>query len=313
MSSLGADGRSPGRGGFTLIELLIVVAVISTLVTMLVPIMSMAQRGARRSATQALLGKVDAGLRMFKEDIGVHPYQEIDAADTAFPPVDNRLAYHLVHEMSDAERSGLEADAAAAAAAYDALPHGFTDTTPIIVANQSDSGVRAANAVVVNRMARERARLMMHAGHTKVKGLADNAGTQLHAGATTKGWGGGYLAGDIPAKNMAGDAIIDGDGVPLLYICPVTCGLKGVWAACPVQDLNNRAFYVQPVKFGLLPKGRDETASLASDMRTTAARAYAFTFELWSLGPDRRGSAMRSDALNRDNLPAQPYLKGLVP
>ena len=305
--------RSPGRGGFTLIELLIVIAVISTLVTMLVPIMSMAQRGARRSTTQALLGKVDAGLRMFKEDIGVHPYQEIDAADTAFPPVDNRLAYHLVHEMSDVERSGLKDDAAAAAAAYDGLPHGYIDTTPIIVANQPDSGVRAANAVVVNRMARERARLMMHAGHAKVKGLADNAGTQLHAGATTKGWGGGYLAGDIPAKNIAGDAIIDGDGVPLLYICPVTCGLKGVWAACPVQDLNNRSFYVQPVKFGLLPVGRDETTSLASDIRTTAARAYAFTFELWSLGPDRRGSAMRSDVINRDNLPAQPYLKGLVP
>jgi prepilin-type N-terminal cleavage/methylation domain-containing protein len=299
--------------GFSLIELLVVLAIIVILASVLTPIVTIARDGARRSTTQSLLSKVDAGLEMFKQDIGVYPYQEIDAAIEAFPPVDNLLAYHLTRDLTDAEQLGLQGDADAAAGEYDVAPHRFTATTPLIIANQADSSVRGANAAVVNRMGRERARLMTYAGHTKLKGLANNPTLPLNPGATSKGWGAGYLAGDIPSRNVLGDAIVDGEGVPLLYICPVVCGIKGIWAASAINDGNSRSFFVDPDKFGFRTIGRTVTVALASDLRTSAPAAYANTFELWSLGPDRIGDKTRSARQNRDNMPAKPYLRGLEP
>ena len=64
-------------------------------------------------------------------------------------------------------------------------------------------------------------------------------------------------------------------------------------------------------RYNMAPQGRDATALLASDVRTTAGRAYAEEFELWSAGPDGRFAGTRNHHDNADNIPAQPYLRGL--
>ena len=58
-------------------------------------------------------------------------------------------------------------------------------------------------------------------------------------------------------------------------------------------------------------QGREPTALMASDVRTTAAPAFIHEFELWSAGRDRRFSALRSDPVNADNIALLPYARGL--
>ncbi|MBA3848160.1 MAG: type II secretion system protein, partial [Planctomycetes bacterium] len=54
------------RRGFTLIELMVVMTIIALLAGLLMPFISMASRNARRTATQAVMRKVDTALRQFK-------------------------------------------------------------------------------------------------------------------------------------------------------------------------------------------------------------------------------------------------------
>ena len=50
---------------------------------------------------------------------------------------------------------------------------------------------------------------------------------------------------------------------------------------------------------------------MSSDVRYYAAPEFEREFELWSAGRDGCFSYRRGDAVNRDNIPAGPYLKGL--
>jgi len=297
--------------GFTLIELTVVVAIILTLAGLLTPVVQIATRAAQRTNTQALLGKIDAGLRRFKQDVGTYPYQAHDPLTAEFATLDNALAFHLTRTMTVAERAALKADVCAASGAYDAGTHRFTVTTASVIASTEHADARPPIVQALNRMGRERARTMVYAGHLNARGVdANTASLLLPSGGTSLGWGSDYLAGDIPARNIRDDAIVDAYGTPLLYVCPVTVRIQGGWVA-PTLTAYPRAFLIRPEIWGFDGAGRDPVDSLATDIRTAAAPAFCDEFELWSLGSDRRGSPQRDSADNRDNISAGPYLKGL--
>jgi prepilin-type N-terminal cleavage/methylation domain-containing protein len=304
--------KTHSQDGFTLVELAVVLSIVLALAGLLAPVVQIASRAAKRTNTQALLGKVDAGLRRFKQDVGVYPFQAQDPLATDFSHIDNRLAYHLAHAMGTAERTALKADVANASGAYDAGAHRFTVATPSVVLLQSDVTNRPAIPPALNRMGRERARMMIHAGDLAVCGVdANKASPLLPSGGVSKGWGAEYLAGDLPARNVRNDAIVDYYGTPLLYVCPVVCGMQGGWLAPTIMPTYPRSVLIQPEYFGFQAVGRDPVTVLASDIRLTAAREYCLEFELWSLGADRQGGPDRSASANQDNIPAGPYLKGL--
>jgi hypothetical protein len=227
--------------------------------------------------------------------------------------LDNRLAYHLTHTLTSSELTALNQDANTAATAYDAGIHRFT-TASTNVSNQHDT-IKAPLALVLNRMARERAGLMIQAGHTSVKGVAANTGFPLlPSGGTTKGWASDYLAGDIPKRNIQGDSIVDFYGHPLLYNAPVICGIHGP-CVCPTHltGYENTYYYVKEDLFGLNASGRTSTTSMNSDQALTAAIPYTLEFEVWSAGADGRIDPLRNHQHNADNLSAGPYLKSLLP
>ena len=225
---------------------------------------------------------------------------------------DNRLAYHLIHTLTSAERTALFNDAGTTAGKYDAGVHRFIKTTPSVVAAQVDLSMTPSVAMALNRMGRERARIMIYAGCSEVKGVDANTATPLLTSASPSlGWGSDYLRNDIPVRNIKGDAIVDSYGTPLLYVCPVVCRLQDTWVAPNIMPTYPRATLVYAERFGFQGSGRVVTDILASDMRTTAARSFINTFELWSLGADKRADPMRNNVLNNDNISAAPYLKGL--
>lgn len=307
------------RRGFTLIELLIAIGIIALLAGMAMPMLQIAMRTAKRTNTVTLLAKVDAAVKRFKADIGVYPYQKHDAALPEFAVIDNRLAYHIAHEMTDAERTALRSDAARAKGRYDSAPHRFTKTTPSVVAGIWSGGddlseLRAPGAQVLNRMCRERAGLMIHAGCGEIDGVAENAGSPLLAPpGTSKGWGSDYLGGEIEKQRIQGDALIDMYGQPLLYVCPVICGESGPWITPEYNAGYINHHRLIESKFGLQAKGRLTATSLASDIRTHAGRPWEFEFELWSSGPDRRIAPLRDAPENRDDIGAARYHRGLAP
>ena len=301
---------SPRRVGFTLTEIIVVLTVMMIFAGMLAPVLQIAQRTAKRTNTLALLGKVEAGIRHFKEDVGTFPFQA--HVGPSFPMADNRLAYHLIHTLTSAERTALFNDAGTTAGKYDAGVHRFIKTTPSVVAAQVDLSMTPSVAMALNRMGRERARIMIYAGCSEVKGVDANTATPLLTSASPSlGWGSDYLRNDIPVRNIKGDAIVDSYGTPLLYVCPVVCRLQDTWVAPNIMPTYPRATLVYAERFGFQGSGRVVTDILASDMRTTAARSFTNTFELWSLGADKRADPMRNNVLNNDNISAAPYLKGL--
>lgn len=297
------------RHAFTLVEVIVVLAIILALAGLATPVLQIASKSARRTNTQALLGKVDAGLGRFRLDVGAYPWQDHDTTTPDFASIDNRLAYHLARTLDSAERSQLDHDAKAAAAAYNAGTHRFTVATCPIDQNQ------AAACQVLNRMGRERARLMIHAGHGDIDGVGTKAGVPLlTGGATTQGWGADYLGGDLPRRNIRGDAIVDYHGNPLLYVAPIVAGVEGTWVAPSIlPEEYPRQKYIDASAVGFAARGRTVTTIQTSDIRSTAAAAYCLEPELWSVGADGRAHPSRDDRANADNLPARAYTKGLTP
>jgi prepilin-type N-terminal cleavage/methylation domain-containing protein len=68
------------RRGFTLIELIVVISVIAILASLLIPVVGMFQRQAARTATQALVARVMAGVKMYADDQGTLSKQGIAPA-----------------------------------------------------------------------------------------------------------------------------------------------------------------------------------------------------------------------------------------
>ena len=134
--------------------------------------------------------------------------------------------------------------------------------------------------------------------------------------ATAQGWRGDYLAAAINVSgstggrldvDASGEAIVDAWGHPLIYVCSVRPGVRGYMSALTTSIFSG----AREERYNMGPQGRTATTSLASDIRTTAAAAYVYEFELWSAGPDGKFAAARDDLVNRDNLALLSYTKEL--
>lgn len=307
------------RRAFTLIELLVVIAILAVLAGMLMPIVSMAQRKAHRTNTEALMRKVETGLELFRGEMDTYPYQHHDTG-SSFPEAPNRLAWTLGHDLDLAERAALNADLEAARRAY--APGGShvfkaADVDP----EYSTSGnnfdrqrYEEIAAGVVNRMAIERAGLAVIAGNLTVTGIRGREGAAVVPEPASSGFARDYLGAELDQDRIAGEAIVDSYGNPLVYVCPVVQGMRSVHVP---ECMNNDRWRSPPSKpvevdyYGLDTQGRSITTSMASDIRVEAARPYAQGFELWSAGPDGRIHPMRDHPDNRDNIAATNYIRGL--
>jgi type II secretory pathway pseudopilin PulG len=204
--------------------------------------------------------------------------------------------------------------------------------------------------VMLNRLAAERANELMLVGAINTGGVVmqdiqsgptrgnlthhgrDLSATPLVASPASQqhpGWAKDYLQGEIDAKYIRGDAILDAWFHPLIYICQVQPGCEYAFGQIQNQavDIGNPAVY------GLAPRGRralqpfypgtstpivgdpqtlpDTTQLMHSDMRAWSAPGYELEFELWSAGPDGRMSWWRDDLANRDNIPCGDYNRGI--
>lgn len=154
--------------------------------------------------------------------------------------------------------------------------------------------------------------------YNKAGTVADDARGPVLTSTQAKaaGWRSDYLSHAITVRSAnggrldvdaAGTAIVDAWGNPLIYVCAVRPGVRGVMHGLTLTAWSGS----MAERYNMTPQGRDATALLASDVRTTAGRAYVHEFELWSAGPDGRFAGMRSHRDNADNIPSQPYLRGM--
>lgn len=83
------------RHGFTLVELLVVMAILAALAAMLTPIVTLAKRQSERTATTAVMHKVDTAVRLFRNEVGAYPWQQSYADIDGGESWTNRLGYQL--------------------------------------------------------------------------------------------------------------------------------------------------------------------------------------------------------------------------
>lgn len=196
------------RTAFTLIELLVVISILVILMTMLMPIIGIAKRSSERTATTAVMHKIDTAARLFRNEIGAYPWQRAYADIDSGEIWTNRLAYQLgqnIDTTNDLPKLRQDADAAAARYTYECSVSGSTVTEPSAATlgtfafrradiqrtwwwsgsawqDKSDNtstsysilvnrNERAAKAAVLNRMAAELARVEVFAGNPEVTGL----------------------------------------------------------------------------------------------------------------------------------------------
>jgi hypothetical protein len=147
--------------------------------------------------------------------------------------------------------------------------------------------------------------------------------------AARPGWANDYLAGELEARYIDGEAVLDAYRQPLVYVCQVTEGVRASGAVI----FNVGVPRISSAQYGLSRIGRrtlatvdaqtreplaadpdalpDPANRMHSDRRIYAAPSYEDEFELWSVGGDRRLGWMRDDARNRDNVPLIDYDKPL--
>jgi prepilin-type N-terminal cleavage/methylation domain-containing protein len=315
------------RRAFTLIELLVVLSIMGILAGAGFSMLGIAQRSAKQTNTKVLLAKIDAGLRQFRQDSSVLPYRAWGVTDPA-TAWGNDLARRLAHRLTADERSTMLAAVEQAAGRY--LPPGNASATSQAYywydgsavrrytpdrANQK-SGLSDGHVIALNRMATERARLQILAGVAAAKAPAwdagagrwtETSGTALLSSTAPPGWCDDYL-GDSLQRSDRSDAdplvIIDRFGSPLSYVCPVRPGVRGFVAKAGECRIDE-------VFYGLNQSGRNPTSKRDSDVRDSAGSAFCGVFELWSAGSDRLLDAQRTASVNRDNIAAGDYLRGL--
>ena len=326
--------RSARRGGFSLVELLIVLSIIALLMGLLMPAISIIRNNAMRANTENLLRKVDTALHGFKVDARAFPY----AAGPQDPigPWTNLLGYRLNHTLTENEFKAFTRDLNAVQNAY--LPGGshcivmdhvdlprnaifHTDNT----GNQEEKdvqkfgeGEREILASAANRLGSERAAVGIMCGNIKIKGTQPGGAgspwkdraSPILASPQSLGWTSEYLKGQLQKNEMRLDAdgipqaIIDRYGRELVYVNPVVAGVNGF-------SHQHVGGLVDPLWFNFQTKYRTATATMDSDIRTTAALEHVADFELWSAGRDGRFHAQRNHPDNRDNISIVRYNKGL--
>ncbi len=243
------------RLGFTLIELLVTISILALLAAMAMPLISIANRQAKRANTVSILAKVEAGLRQFRRDIDVLPYQSA-YPDAVAPsePFPNNLLRRLGGDLSNSDHQALRGLAATAASkfGYPENLHdgGATETAalPSPVAFRmawlpvNDWNIpwgsygpgdlnKRRFCYVLNRMAARRATDAMHAGAFDLRGplvagadnvvTADRTGQRVVSTAEVGagiGWCADYLLGELPPAAVRGEAILDAWGRPLVYV-----------------------------------------------------------------------------------------------
>jgi len=270
------------RSGFTLIELLVVVALIASLSGLMMPMLGVARRAALRTQTLAVLQQTDSALRLFKQEYGAYPYQARYpnlAAGETFDSIPNRLGYALGTDITATNRAAVQADMAAAAAAYAyaidpvsqselAQPSPATYTSADVASSIINAPTAQSGAVVLNRMAQDRSRLALLAGDVALAGgfsllpseapLRDHSSTVLvttpHS-AANPGWAADYLQGQIDPRYLRNDAICDAWGHALIYICQVVPGIHGT----TMWSMGGYIAPFDPCYFGLGTQGFDPT------------------------------------------------------
>ena len=211
-SPLPVQSRGPVVA-FSLVELLIVLGIIAILVGMAMPLLKLAQRQADRVNTLALLRRVEAATRLFRNEVGGQPWQEWPTtanpppAEDLAPPV-NRLAFSLAHDLDKIEREALRDEVKQAGARYE--PGGLY-YIPRTLYNQRAVSTSADDYTVtpptidlqirhLNRLAREWARTNFMIGNTGLKRTEKSgtspwveSATPVLAAAASRGWAGDYL------------------------------------------------------------------------------------------------------------------------
>lgn len=355
--------------GFTLIEVLVSIAIVAILTSILLPIVGITRRATLRIASQCIMNKTDAALKLFRSEMGALPYQRSYADIDAGAAGTNRLFYHLGTTIANSDLLNLHADAAAAAARYDyPVKQAWNGVSELTVfasihtyrqgdvvrgqrndmssASDANSGIFGplGTAVILNRMAKERARLAIFAGNPQVVGIklpddinadgslfdaarADPTATTPLLGSPTSlakpGWASDYLKGNLESKYVMGETILDAYFQPLLYVCQV---VEGVRPPRSPAVFDNFTSAIDQTTYNFTTAGRkrlvsglaDDPPALPdgsqlrhSDRRTYAAPGYDIIYELWSVGRDGKASWMRDDARNRDNIPMINYDKAL--
>lgn len=339
------------RGGFTLIELLITIAIMAILMAALMPLITIANRAARRSATISVMTKLDVAVRLFRADIGSYPYQRTYAA-TGTPAI-NQLYWNIGTNLTTAQTASITADAAFAAGRYainDVPPNDFSFRVAAWPQSTSLEGIYGASqARILNRMAAERARMGILAGNVDIKGpqpiphpgfnyyaymleltpralpTGNLVPTASLSSVAPYGWANDYLTGELEQRYRSGYTVLDAWGQPLTYVCQVVEGVYSapILAGCTYYNAQDWGLQTQgrttlAANDALTgqPTGFNLSALLHSDRRTTAAPKLEAEFELWSAGPDGRFDWMRDASsfpgdVNYDNISPLPYDKGL--
>lgn len=318
------------RGAFSMIELLVVLALLALLSGMVMPLIGVARRQAKRSHVACDLARIETAIEAFRCDAGHRPWAAPPETDAG--PWPNGLAFRLGHVLSSAERTSLKADLSAVGAAFAA--GGSRAITAAQVDQPADSwklggatplggsgsSGRTAVARCVNRLAAERGRIAVLSGNTGIAATVPGSGAPWIDGAAilpapaSRGWADDYLAGQIPPASIVGDDILDPWGKPYVYIHPVVNGVEGFAPQLLSLGEGSTAAdggLIVAAWFGLATRTRSATTLLDSDMRTHAAPDRVASHELWSAGPDGRISVQRNTVVNRDDIPAAAYLRGL--
>jgi len=208
-----------------------------------------------------------------------------------------------------------------------------------------------STCLLLNRMAQERARLMIFAGQAGATGVKmadvpmppsglqhdgrdDSTNALIPPGsrqsAQEPGWASDYLQGQIDSRYLDGENILDAYHAPLIYIQTVEPGVRSAEA----RPFQNQTYIWAPEQYGLTTIGRHTLASsdapdttptmtapdgglpdpsnlMHSDITAYATPGYEDEFELWSAGPDHLFSYMRDDTDNRDNIPCDDYTRDI--
>lgn len=279
--------------GFSLVEILVVVSILAILAGLAMPMVGLARRTAARKNTESLLAKVETGLRLFKADMSVYPFQDHPTAAATFPAADNRLGWALAHDLTVSERADLDKDVGVARSAYrpgGAHELGVTDLDP-----QVPGADQTMHAGMVNRLAAERAVLAILSGNTAVRGLRNKPTLAIVPTPASQGYASDYLSRDLAREEIQAGVLVDHLRRPLVYICPVVPAMRRLSPQGSGDTLRTDWY-------GMGGSGRAAATVMASDMRQTAAERLRHGYELIGAGADGLVGAQRDDAANRDNI-----------